>query len=74
MKTLSIREVRASLGQLDDLVHDEGELIVTRHGKAIARIVPVEARRSISSRAEFRKSMPELSSSAELVRADRDGR
>lgn len=74
MKTLSIREMRASLGQLDDLVHDEGELIVTRYGKAIARVVPVEARRSISPRADLRRSMPELGSSTDLVREDRDGR
>ena len=74
MKTLSIREMRKSLGQLGELVGDEGELVITRHGKAIARVVPVDARRMIPSRSELRRSMPKLRSSADLVREDRDGR
>lgn len=74
MKTLSIREMRASLGRLDELVDREGELIITRHGQAVARVVPVETRRKISSRDELRRSMPKLSSSVDLIREDRDGR
>ena len=35
MKTLSIREMRASLAQLDKLVNAERELVVTRHGKLL---------------------------------------
>lgn len=38
---LLIRELRAALGRLDELVDEEGELIATRYGKPIARIVPV---------------------------------
>ena len=74
MKTLSIREMRASLAQLDKLVNAERELVVTRHGKAIARIVPVEARRQMTPRANLRRSMPQVSASEDLVRQDRDGR
>lgn len=74
MKTLSIREMRAALGNLNELVNQEGELIITRHGQAVARVVPVEARRKISSRADLRRSMPKLSPSVDLIREDRDGR
>jgi antitoxin (DNA-binding transcriptional repressor) of toxin-antitoxin stability system len=74
MKTLSIREMRATLGRLGDLLSTEGELVVTRHGKAIARVVPIEARRTIPSRAGLRASLPELSSSVDLIREDRDER
>ena len=73
-KTLSIREARASLGRLEELVSEAGELLITRHGKPIARVVPVETRRRIPPRTELRRSLPELTSSAELVREDRDGR
>lgn len=74
MRTLSIREMRASLGRLDELVDREGELIITRNGQAVARVVPFEASRRISSREDLRRSMPRLSSSAELIREDRDAR
>ncbi|MCG8459597.1 MAG: type II toxin-antitoxin system Phd/YefM family antitoxin [Holophagales bacterium] len=74
MKTLSIREMRASLGRLGDLVNREGELVITRNGKAIARVVPLAGRRPIPSRQELRSSMPELPSSADWIREDRDGR
>jgi len=46
MKTLSIREMRNALGQLDTLVNAAGELVVTRHGEAIARILPINGERS----------------------------
>jgi antitoxin (DNA-binding transcriptional repressor) of toxin-antitoxin stability system len=74
MKTLSIREMREALGQLDQLVEHEGELIVTRRGRAIARVLPFNSQRMMSSHAEHRSRMPRLSPSAELVREDRDAR
>jgi len=74
MKTLSIREMREALGQLDQLVEHEGELIVTRRGRAIARVVPFKSQRVMPSHAEHRSRMPRLSPSAELVREDRDAR
>ena len=74
MKALSIRQMRASLGELDRLIEAEGELVVTRRGKAIARVVPLEPQRNMPSHSEFRRSLPRLSSSAELIREDRDSR
>lgn len=74
MKILSIREMRGALGQLDQLVDQEGELIVTRRGQAIARVVPFKPQRAMPSHAEHRSGLPRLSPSAELVREDRDAR
>ena len=75
MKTLSIREMRSELGKLDQLVQLEGELVVTRQGKPIARILPVRGTRSKPSHADLRASMPRLDTPSEtLVRDDRDER
>jgi antitoxin (DNA-binding transcriptional repressor) of toxin-antitoxin stability system len=74
MKTLSIREMRGALGRLDQLIAQEGELIVTRRGKAIARVSPFKPQRSMPSHADHRSRLPRLSPSAELVREDRDAR
>ena len=73
MRALSIREVRAALGHIEELVDQEGELLITRHGKAVARIVPVEPTRPLPSRRKLRENMPTLPmSSAELIRRERD--
>ena len=74
MKTLSIREMRGALGRLDQLVDQEGELIITRRGQAIARVSPLKPQRVMPSHAEHRSRLPQLSPSAELVREDRDAR
>ncbi len=75
MKKLSIRQVRAELAQLDDLVSREGEIIVTRRGKPIARLLPLRSARCVPSHARLRASMPRLKTgSQQHVRADRDER
>jgi len=72
MKTLSITELRASLARLEGLFKHESEIIVTRGGRAIARIIPV---RGMPSRAELRASMPRTKVPSEvLIREDRDAR
>jgi len=75
MQQLSIREMRASLGQLDHLLEDAGELIITRHGKAIARILPVNHQKKRPSHSDLRRSMPYFNTASEaLIRKDRDER
>ena len=75
MRSLSIREVRAALGNIEELVEQEGELLITRHGKPVARLVPVERRRAMPSHKAFRDSMPlQEIPSAVLIREDRDAR
>ena len=75
MKQVSVREVRSVLAHLDEVLAVEGELVITRHGRPIARLLPPSGTAEIPSHAEFRKSMPRLSVGSEVVvRADRDGR
>jgi antitoxin (DNA-binding transcriptional repressor) of toxin-antitoxin stability system len=75
MKELNVREMRASIGRLDALVDASGELIVTRGGKAIARILPIHRNRQRPDHADLRARMPPLSILSEvLVRGERDER
>ncbi|HLF96689.1 MAG TPA: type II toxin-antitoxin system prevent-host-death family antitoxin [Methylococcaceae bacterium] len=75
MRTLSIREIRAELGRLDQVVQQEGEVLVTRHGVPIARLLPVKGTRCRPHHAELRATMPRLATASEdLVRLDRDER
>lgn len=74
MKTLSIGEMRGALGRLDQILEREDEIVIARRGEAIARVVAIRSRRSMPSHADLRAQMPRLSSSAELIREDRDSR
>ena len=75
MQHLSIREMLSSLWQLYHLLEDAGELIITRHGKAIARILPVCRQKKRPSHSELRRSMPYFNTPSEaLIRRDRDER
>lgn len=75
MRSLTIREVRAALARLELLLAKEGEIVVTRHGKPVARLLPVKQARLMPSHADLRAAMPRLKTGSEaLVRADRDGR
>lgn len=75
MRKLSIREIRAGLGRLDQMVQKEGEVLVTRHGVPVARLLPVKGARRRPDHGELRDSMPRLTSASEnLIRADRDER
>ena len=75
MQQLSVREMRESIGKLDRLVDEAGEIIVTRNGKAIARILPVRGSRQRPSHTKLRQSLPESrTSSTALIRSDRDER
>jgi prevent-host-death family protein len=75
MKSLSIREVRRELAQLDELVSREGEVVVTRRGRPIARLLPLRSKRRMPSHADLRASMPRLrKGSEEHLRSERDER
>lgn len=74
MSTLSIREMRAALGRLDEILASEGEVLVTRRGRPVARLVPVHATGRMPSHADLRARMPRLKVPSEvLLRQDRDG-
>jgi prevent-host-death family protein len=75
MRDLSIREMRAELSRLEDLVGEEGEIFITRHGRPIARVLPMLPTRRRPTHRELRDALPRLrDSSADLIRQDRDGR
>ncbi|MGF1608263.1 MAG: type II toxin-antitoxin system Phd/YefM family antitoxin [Kiloniellales bacterium] len=75
MKTLSVREIRTALTRLEEVLAKEGELVVTRHGQPIARVLPVARREAMPSHKDFRSKMSRLKVGSErYVRADRDDR
>jgi prevent-host-death family protein len=75
MKSLSVRQVRKELAQIDELVSREGEVVVTRRGKPIARLLPLRSKRRMPSHADLRASMPRLKNGSEkLIRSERDER
>jgi len=75
MKALSVREARGALSHLERLLEQEGEVVITRRGKSVARLVPLERKRPIPSHRALREKMPRLGVGSEaLVREDRDGR
>ena len=75
MKTLSVREIRCALPHLDELVAEAGEVIVTRRGRPLARIVPIKPRGGMPSTAAFRATMPKMKIPSEvLIAEDREDR
>ena len=75
MKELNVREMRANIGRLDELVDEAGELVISRRGEPIARVLPVSRRRSLPTHADLRQlTAPLKTPSAELIRAERDER
>ena len=74
-RSLSVREVRAALPRLEEVLREVGEITVTRHGQPVARLLPIRVRRAKPTHADLRASMKPLRQPSErLVRADRDGR
>ena len=75
MRTLTIRQLRAALPGLDRLVAKEGEVLVTRRGRPLARLLRVRSARPLPSHADLRAKTRPLSVPSEvLVRQDRDAR
>lgn len=73
MRTMSIRELRDSLSFIGEIADREGEVVLTRHGRPLARLVSLSPNRSAPSHADLRAVMPYMSVPSErLVRADRD--
>lgn len=75
MRELSIREMREKLGNLDQLVKMEGEILITRRGVPIARLLPMRGAQTRPSHSELRAAMLKLDTPSQtLVRDDRDQR
>lgn len=81
MKNLNVREVRQELAHLEDLLQQEGELVITRRGKPVARVLPFETSavpttpKRVPSMKWLRDQMPYQEIGSEvLIREDRDAR
>ena len=72
---ISIREMRNQLGKLDKLIAKERELIITRHNKPVARILPITGEKKKPTHKALRDRLPyQEISSEELTRKDREER
>lgn len=75
MKTLTIREAREGLSHPETLFADNDEVIVTRHGEPVARLLPVHSKPKLRSLAAFRASQPMQTVPSEVILAeDREDR
>lgn len=75
MRSLSIREARKVLTRLEGVLAAEGEVTITRRGKAIARVIPIVRGRAVPSHKALRDSIPHQGVASEtLVREDRERR
>lgn len=76
MVTVSLAEAKARLSELLDQVEAGEEVVITRHGRAIAKISPMARPRRplpLAELADFRASMPLLRRpSTQLLREARD--
>jgi antitoxin (DNA-binding transcriptional repressor) of toxin-antitoxin stability system len=72
VNTISIRGLRASLASLSELLERDGELVVTRQGRPLAKLVPFAPGRTAPSHADLRAGMPDMGvPSEDPVRAER---
>jgi len=75
MKKMTTRDARQSLPRLDQILETEGEVMISRRGREIARVVPFGRSPCMPSHRDLRGKMPLLSvGSEDLVREDRDAR
>ncbi len=74
MRIVSLATAKAQLSELINQAEKGEEILITRHGRPVVRLLPVERpKRVVASRAAFRAGLPGWSEdSASLVRAVRD--
>jgi antitoxin (DNA-binding transcriptional repressor) of toxin-antitoxin stability system len=75
MKQITIREARQALSRLDQVLGDEGEVTITKRGKAVARLVHLGKNIVMPSHSDLRSKMKRMKDdSTKLIRLDRDAR
>lgn len=74
MVTVNLAQAKARLSELIDEVEKGEGVVITRHGKPVARLSPIEQpKKPLRSLAALRASMPRWgTSSAKLLRQMRD--
>lgn len=79
MRQVSVRQARVQMADLLDAVETGEEILISRRGKVVARLVEVEKTMvptiAFPSRRELReRQSPARTTAAEVIRADRDER
>ena len=75
MKTITVREAGKGLSHPETLFVDANEVIVTKHGQPILRLLPAAGARKVRSMAGFRaKQRIQSVASETIVARDRDER
>lgn len=75
MRTISVREIRGQLGELETLIDEAHEIIITRHNKPLARILPIKGKKTRPTHKALRESLPYQEVRSEtLQRLDREER
>lgn len=76
MKQVGIKQARQHLPDLIDQVEAGEEILITRQGKAVAKLIPAPtSAKQLPSLAEFRKGLGRPGTpSAQLLREERDAR
>jgi antitoxin (DNA-binding transcriptional repressor) of toxin-antitoxin stability system len=75
MKHLSVRAARAELTRIDRLLARQGEMLLTRRGTPVARLLPVPGASRPASHSGLRRRMKRLAVGSEVyLRAERDER
>ena len=67
MKEIGAFQAKNRLGQLLDLVEQGEEVVITRHGKAVARLVPPKAELSRAEAREAAQRIREMSRGVTLA-------
>ncbi len=83
MKTISVRDIRLHWPKAEQALRLEGELVVTRDGTPVARLLPFEARAESAAKfdgaahvrwlSSFWKGKPVKPSTDDWLAEDRDG-
>ncbi|MFI5180766.1 MAG: type II toxin-antitoxin system Phd/YefM family antitoxin [Thermoanaerobaculia bacterium] len=62
MRSAGVREARQNLSRLLERLGREGDIVITDHGRPVARLAPLRRGlgKPFSSLAAFRRSMPRL--------------
>ena len=76
MKEIGIKQARQTLPELIDQIEAGEEIVLTRRGKVVARLIPAPREtKTLPPLKEFRQRVAQLGTpAAKLLREDRDAR
>jgi prevent-host-death family protein len=73
MRCVSVREARDRISRLLEAVEHGEEIMISRHGKPVARLMPVARKIGFTDRSDFRNSLScGKAGSGALLRGIRD--